>query len=424
MCIPILRKLFFVSMAIVFFTVIPWFQAMGFASEKIVMNLTGEDLSDEVARFNGSQKDYELIVNNEAFINWRQAANRFRYKQGRARNGDSGQKVDVAFVDNNWLPGLIRDGSLKDLTNGISNKDRFLPGLLDIATDRGKLYAVPFSTKGLVLYYRKDFHETYGLKKPENMVELAANCRVLIEKEKLSHGLTLHYSAMHLDVLPLLWSQGGDILKNGKAALHESENIDVLNYLQGLAKEGILPGKEDFEFLKKAYRNALATFMEGRSAYLISWSNRLTDLENSPLKDRFGVMHIPAFKPGQPDYSVTGSWYLAINASSSMDKGALAFLEAICSDSYQYAMAEKKPGFLPVISSYYNRDDGHPAVHPMFMDTMEALKHMRHRLNDPRESEIDFIFENAVRQILVEGKDAKSVLSMADQRIDMILAEE
>lgn len=392
---------------------------LAIAREKIYLSVTGEDLSGETLQFNQSQNEYELVVSREEFITWRRAANKFRYNNDLSSKGESDQPQDLFFVDNNWLPFLIQNSWVSGLSGLAADKSRFVPGLLDVATKDGILYAVPFSTKGLVLYYRSDFHTAYGLKTPECLDDLVSNCRVLMEKERLDHGLTIHYSAIHLDVLPFIWSQGGDILNNGKAALSSPKVLETMTLLSGLSKQGILPGKKTFDLLKKDYRNALTLFMEGKSAYLISWSSRVSDLEQSPLKGRFGVMQVPPFKRGQASFSVIGSWYFAIHAGSLHQKGARAFLDFMCSDRMQTIMASTHPGFLPVIQEDWKA--GAPA---MQNELKRALGSMRHRLNHPREQDISQVFENAVKQIVVEGRPALDILPAADHRIDSLLTNQ
>lgn len=388
----------------------------GMAGEKITLMTTGEDFTEEAQRFNLSQNEYDLVVTRDKFINWRRAANRFRYFQTLSANSEAEQPMDLAIVDNNWLPALIQNGWLTDLSGLKTDKKRFLPCLIDAATQQGRLYAVPFSTKGLVLFYRRDFHEAHGLDPPQSLDKLVENCRVLIAREHLDHGLTIHYSAIHLDVLPFIWSGGGDVLTEGKASLNSPAIRTILDTFRELAQEGILPNKHTFSLLKKEYRAALTQFTEGRSAYLISWNSRVTELDQSVLMGKYGVMPVPSFKKGQEHYSVIGSWYFVVPENSLQKKGALAFLDFIYSDPMQVSISSMRPGFVPAI-----RDVKGIRPHPLHEDLESAMSSMRFRLNHPMEQDISQVFENAVKQIVAEGRPAEKILPAADRRIDALL---
>ncbi len=396
------------------------FLPLAYAKEKLYISVPGEDLSLVVDMFNKSQPDYDVIIQKSRFINWRQAENQFRHKQKISQQGVSKEIIDIAFVDNNWLPELIKNRWIIDLTDEIKSPETFVPGLLDAASQNGKFYAIPFSNKGLVLFYRKDLHEKYNLKPPGSLEELHINVAKIREEETIDQGLTLHYSAIHLDILPFIWSNGGSIVENNKVVLWSPENIESLTLLQQLVQASILPSHRTFLYLKESYRNALQAFIAGKSPYLITWNNRIKNLEESVLRDHFGVTGIPSLNKGQESFSVIGSWYLAVNNLSKKKQGAIQFLKFLSSNTIQEFMAQQSTGFLPVVKSVYS-DTLIFGRTPHIGDLKAALNNMKHRLKHPKESEISFIVENAIKQILVELRPVQQVLRQSNDRIKLIL---
>ncbi len=386
------------------------------AREKLVLSITGEDIAGVVQEFNQSQSDYLIVLKNQTYRNWQFAINRFRFTQKGVERGASNGIIDIAFVDNNWLAGMIQDRWLEDITGKIARTDYFINGLTNAASENGRLYALPFCNKGLVLFYRRDLHEKYGLPLPRTLKELARNARLLMEQEHLEHGLTLHFSAIHLDILPFLWSNGGGIIEKDRVIVNHSSNVEVLTALQALTKNRVLPDRAGFEALKGAYTNAKKKFMEGKSAYILTWNNRTAGFEKSSIARKFGILPVPSFKKGQPSFSVIGSWYFAVNACSKHKEGAVQFLNYFFKDDTQLNLALNSSSFIPAVRSVYS-DSRLIATNPYLPELASAMANMRHRLRHPREPEINTVFENTVKEILVEGKPVKRLLDIAQRRI-------
>jgi ABC-type glycerol-3-phosphate transport system substrate-binding protein len=387
----------------------------------IVLSITGEDVSRVVSRFNRSQSKYRVVVQYQKYRNWRYAINQFRYGQEGSAGRAGNRVIDIAFIDNNWLAGMIQHRWLADITGKSVPADHFVDGLAEAARKDGKLYALPFSNKGQVLFFRRDLHEKHALPIPRTLKELERNARLLIKREGLDHGLTIHYSAMHLDVLPFLWSNGGGVMKKGQAIVNHPSNIETLTYLQVLARDRVLPGPQAFNKLKGKYGNAQKLFMDGQSAYIITWNNRIADFENSWLAGKFGILPIPPLKTGQPSFSVIGSWYFAINSFSAHKEGALRFLNYFFMDQTQLDLALNSSAFVPAAKSVY-AEPQLIAANPYLQDLKKAMANMRHRLEHPREPQISHVLENTIQEILVEGKPAKELTEIAQKRIASIIA--
>jgi ABC-type glycerol-3-phosphate transport system substrate-binding protein len=411
-----LMKKVFVGIAILFRMFWP---GAAYGATEIVLSITGEDVSHVVNQFNRSQSDYHLVVQRQTYRNWRYAINQFRYSQQSTaqRAGDRG--IDIAFIDNNWLAGMIQNRWLADISGEIIQAGHFVNGLTKAATKGGKLYALPFSNKGQVLFFRRDLHDKYGLQVPRTLKELEQNARLLIEHEGLDHGMTIHCSAMHLDVLPFLWSNGGGIMKNGEVIVNHPSNIETLTYLQALARNGVLPGPEAFRLLKGTYSNAKKLFMEGKSGYIVTWNNRIAAFENTLPAGKFGIAKIPTFKAGQPSFSVIGSWYFAVNAFSTHKEGAIRFLNYFYKDQTQLELALKSNAFIPATKSVY-AEPQLSSKNRYLHHLKSAMSNMRHRLEHTKEPQISHILENTIKEIIIEGKPVKELMDIAQKRIARI----
>lgn len=391
-----------------------------FASTEIRVTVTGEDIHPVVEQFNRSQSLYHVTVYHQNFRNWRFAINYFRFMQERAAKGDATAIIDILFLDNNWLPAMIQQHWLASLSGKIAAIENVSKRLLDAATADGVIYGLPFSAKGLVLFFRKDLHLKYRLASPRTLPELVKNAQVLLAHKEIDHGLTIHESAIHLDILPFLWSNGGEILSSGKVVLNSPQNIATLTYLQSLKQQKILPSNRVFNELKGSYNNAKKQFLKGKSAYILTWSNRIADFKKSPLAGRFGVLPVPAIKKGAPAYSVIGSWYFAVNSYSPNKAGAIAFLNDFFSSRTQRYLVHSSDGYLPVLTSAY-QDTQILSKNAYIKPFEAALANMRPRLLHPNEPEIELILENLVREIIIANKPVKPYLSVAQKRIIAVI---
>jgi ABC-type glycerol-3-phosphate transport system substrate-binding protein len=387
----------------------------------IVLSITGEDVSRVVQRFNRSQSDYRIVVQSQKYRNWRYAINRYRYSRKSASGGSPGRLGDIVFIDNNWLTGMIQDRRLADISGKIVRADQFVSALAQAAIKDGKRFALPFSNKGQVLFFRRDLHEKHQLPIPRTLKELERNALLLIKRERLDHGVTVHYSAIHLDVLPFLWSNGGGVMKQGEVIVNHPANIEALAYLQSLVRNHVLPGPDAFDALKDEYSSAKKQFIAGKSAFIITWSNRVADFDNSPLAGKFGITQIPSFKEGQPSFSVFGSWYFAVNAFSAQKAGAIRFLNYFFTDRTQLDLALNSNAFVPAIRSLYAEPELREANHYL-QDLLTAMANRRYRLEHPDEPLISHIFENAVKEVLIQGKPVKQWMGIAQKRITSIVA--
>jgi ABC-type glycerol-3-phosphate transport system substrate-binding protein len=231
--------------------------------------------------------------------------------------------------------------------------------------------------------------------------------------------MTIHFSAIHLDVLPFIWSNGGSILHGNDVVMNDPANVETLNYLQALTRNRVLPGPDTFDKLKGSYSNAKRLFLQGKSAYIITWNNRIADFEASPLSEKFGILPIPPLKKGQPSYSVIGSWYFAVNTFSAHKEGALEFLRYLLDDKTQLDLALKSSAFIPASKSVYTNSRLN-SENRYLRDLQVAMANMRHRLKHPKEPQISQVLENTIKEILIKGKPVGEMLDIAQNRIASI----
>ncbi|HOE67257.1 MAG TPA: extracellular solute-binding protein [Candidatus Hydrogenedentes bacterium] len=148
----------------------------------------------------------------------------------------AGDLPDIALVKRSWLAALAHSGRLQPL-------DGYLPDALtrDLhpvarasMTVHGRLYALPADGFCSALFCRSDRVST----PPRTWDELRAVAKELRGgKEKTDR----FWPVGHYPFLEALWSAGGNVVKDGKAALNDPEALEALEFVLSLTRRGDAP---------------------------------------------------------------------------------------------------------------------------------------------------------------------------------------
>jgi multiple sugar transport system substrate-binding protein len=260
-----------------------------------------------------------------------------------AADGDTAP--DILMFDNPWLPQLVKNGVLIELSSFLDDdpeaKVGFIPGVFEsYSTYRGGSYALPFHFEAQLLFYRKDlfnnesikrsFSQKYGLelKVPLTWDEYNAIAefftREYNDESPIVYGNTATAATTTLcDFLPRLWSYGGSVLdRSGNLALGSHEAIEALeSYIRS------------FRFAPKDavdhwYWDEVREFARGSAAMMIMFiahTSQLIDFEYSNITGKFDVSGLPGGFP------VLGGWSLGIHSRSRNKEAAYHFISWACS---------------------------------------------------------------------------------------------
>lgn len=197
---------------------------------------------------------------------------------------------------------------------------RFPSSLVQNATYRGSVYAVPLYVNEGLLFYRKDLLEAAHLPVPATWEQLAADAAALkrdgrpyqfVWQGENYEGLTAVWTEMLADAsggLPV----GGDTA----AELDSPRALRALDFLRSLISGGLSPLDTD-TFEETDTTNA---FQSGQAAFMRGWNTAYTSLigYNSTLTAAdVGVVAPPTFEgePG-PGWSAFGGWEMYVNPHS------------------------------------------------------------------------------------------------------------
>lgn len=164
-----------------------------------------------------------------------------------------GQAPDISLLDSVWVAEFAHRRylySLEELdpTGAAEIRDGLYPSLLMANSYRGDQYSVPTNADATVLWYRRDWLASEHLSPPTNWSELLAVCQhfrqpTVRRRYQLgpypltfaggrASGETTTYQ-----LLPVLWSTGGDLIADGKVVLDSEATRRALRFLRSLVKE-------------------------------------------------------------------------------------------------------------------------------------------------------------------------------------------
>jgi multiple sugar transport system substrate-binding protein len=182
--------------------------------------------------------------------------------------------------------------------------DQYLPATLELGQVDGEQWGLPFALSNQVLYYNPKVFEKSGLdpKDPPKMWREANLVgKTIKDKTKVSPLYIANPDTWLMATL--IESNGGRMLKNGRAAFDSPEGIEVMEMWRKFYKEGLIP--------KVSPREGPEGFLAGRIAMLAGSITYLRHfVEKMPFVE---VGHLPAFGY-KPTRHQAGGAALAITA--------------------------------------------------------------------------------------------------------------
>ena len=294
------------------------------------------------------------------------------------------------------------------------------PALRESMTLEGKTWSVPFDTNNVGIYYRPSLFKAAGITKlPETWEEFQAIAATLTRD--LDQNGTIDQRGILLPLgkgewsvftwLPFLWSAGGEI--NPPLKLQSESAIAALNFWKSLLKDGsaILSQPE------RGYE--MTGFIAGKIAMQISGPWTLGELQKSGVD--FAAFPIP--KQMKSATSIGGENLFIFKSNPAREAAAIEFARTVISEDFQTAWGIQT-GYLPInlksreSTAYREFRSKQPVV-----DTfLKQAQYGRSRPISPGYSRISDAIGRAIESVLLDRSDAKTALSDAQKRLDLIFA--
>jgi multiple sugar transport system substrate-binding protein len=332
---------------------------------------------------------------------------------------------DVFSMDVIWVPELARAGWLRDLTHMLPRERRseFFDGPMDAVTYGDRVYAIPWYIDAGVLYYRRDLLEQHGFSPPLTWEELVEQARAITRERPGMYGFIWQgkqYEGLICNALEYMWSNGGDVVRDGRVLIDSSQNREALDFMADLIYEyEITP-----DFVTTAIEETTRhIFGNGRAVFMRNWPYAWNIFERpeSAVKGKVGVAILPSF-PGHEPASTLGGWQLGVNKYSKHPEEAERFIEFLTSYETQKAIA-LSIGYKPTLRSLYN-DEDLMAAQPFIVSLCDVFEHAKPRPVTPFYMMISQILQPELSAVLSRIKKPKEALHSAHGQIEHIMRAE
>ncbi|MEU0094531.1 ABC transporter substrate-binding protein [Kribbella sp. NPDC006257] len=322
------------------------------------------------------------------------------------------------FAANQWITQIPED-KVPDL-------GKLIPATVETAKYRDKLYAVPITSDGGLLYYRKDLLDQAGVQVPKTWDEMLAACLAVQGKVPSAKGMSCYagqfekYEGLTVNFSEAINSAGGEVVgKDGKPNIDTPEALAGLTELTNGFKTGAIP-RSAITFKEEESRRA---FQEGKLLFLRNWpyvyalANK-TD-GSSKIAGKFGVAPLPG-KTG-PGVSSLGGHDYAISAFTKNKATAVDFINFMASEERQKANIEGTSQ-APTYASLYD-DPALTKQFPYLAPLKASILGAQPRPRVVKYGDVTAAIQTAAYDALKNGKDPKQTLTDLQTKLSSLITQ-
>lgn len=325
-----------------------------------------------------------------------------------------GTAPNVAHIKAEWLPQLLETGAVKAVV-GISDavmKD-YSAGAISGVTIDGEMVAMPWFANTEALFYNKALLERAGVKAED----IKSWNDLLAAAEKISalgddiYGLAFPDSEVEpgegYNILPALWANGGEFMKDGKVTLDTEAGIKTYTQLQEVFKKGLSPKGATLKDLRNMFGQGKIGFYYDLQAVISTCASAAANEEE--FYKNFGCMVIPGADANGSGYLVTHLLVVFDTTTDEQMPAMAKFLEHMSSDVVINILYEAGQGKMSsrasVNEKVFANADETTQVYVKAMETAKDLPGTQISL-----SEADTIMVKGLSRI-ANGEDVKTVVS-------------
>lgn len=294
----------------------------------------------------------------------------------------------------------------------------FLPAYREATTIDGKVIALPALADSLFLYYRKDLLDKYGEKPPATWPELARIAKKIQAGEDNPdlQGVSFQGKAVEGAVCTFLlpyWSQGGEIIKDGRLAFDRKKAEASLAMWLALVKDGVAKANAS----EVSTDDTRKEFQAGKVIFAVNWGyawNHFQKGAGTQVAGRTGVATLPAM-PGGESVSCMGGWNWAVSAFS-RHKAETVKLVRWLSSPYVSRELAVRGSFHPAQTAVY-RDPKVLAAVPWFADALPVVASARPRPVTPVYKQVSDAIRINTNTVIAGVRTPAQALVEIEQRI-------
>ena len=329
----------------------------------------------------------------------------------------AGRPPDLCEIGSTFLPGLVADSTLIDLTDSIPELIPVLRGW-PVVRSRGRIYAIPWMLGTRALYMNGDLMKRAGLsplRPPTTWASFARAVQLVdaVDPEAKGFGMNSgEREVLFKKFMPFAWGNGGDILDSTltRSVVLSPQNIEALRFYLSLKPHSLLDRQEMLD----------EAFSRGRLGFIISGPWMLRKLPESAPHLHFEVtlMPRPAEGRGSPA-SFAGAEALGIFRGSREKAAALQLARFLVREENAMPLYVATGNAFP--AAVAAEQDSYFVSHPRDRVFVEQLRTAVAPPVHPRWVEMEEILNGELEEAIYGKKSAEAALRSADSRIGALL---
>lgn len=277
-----------------------------------------------VAIWNGAHPDIQVTLTNPA------GGDQLVSKMITAHQAGNGP--DIAKVEYQSLPSLVSNGVVGDITSYTSDTVKsFDEATLKSTKFDGKVYGVPQDVAPLMLFYRTDLFQQYGIEVPRTWDEYAKAAATLHQKAP-QVSMTNFDAADPGWFTGLMQQAGADWWTasgtNWHVDINGAASKKVADYWQKLVADGVVAKNPSFspQWNKQMNEGTLATWISG------AWAPAQLGGIAPATKGKWAAAALPSWQTGDKATGIWGGSATTVTADSKHPAQAAQFASWLNTD--------------------------------------------------------------------------------------------
>ena len=346
-----------------------------------------------------------------------------------------GTAPDISVLDSVWVAEFAHQHHLIPLDEVDPQwcqtiQDVSFPAMLAGNCYQGHLYGIPVCGDVTVLWYRRDWFENEGLSPPstwEDLVAIGQHFQKPAVQQRLGGdpqplvfvGGRLGGETTTYQLLPFLWSTGGELISGEHVLLDSVATRRALAFLKSLIDEHHLVPPEVVGF---TWDHSAQVFASGRAAMALGGTydsffiREVAGWDEVEFLAKVGFVPIPAGPQGEPTTLAGGMNYVLYHQSSSVEKSLTMLKMAIESEILKpfCVRTGQIPAQIPIAQGLSREDDGFVA------QTVPLLERARTRPSLPDFARVSAQFRGLIEDCLTGKRSIDQAVTLTAEKITAI----
>lgn len=327
----------------------------------------------------------------------------------------------IAQVYMDWAATYVKNGLLVPLgsyingSNGLSQSQQnsFYPAIWSsLKLPDGKVWAMPFNTADLTMYYNKTWLSRLNGHVPTTLQQFQKTAASAVSTSHNTWGLTIDPGSTSgpqdgtFVFVALLRAFGGHLVKNGRPTFDTPQAQTALRYLQKLFQSGILKTGTNYP--------GSAALEAGRALFQLGTIAAYPyDVQGIGSRFSLGVAPFPNGPGNHPGNVMRGSnIVLFSNASSAQKKAAWTFMKWVTAPQQAVYWSEQT-GYIPISKSAVTLMKPFIASHPIFQASIASLPAAKEIPPIPGMTQALGSLGNAIQEVLTTHMPISQALKTA-----------